>query len=405
MNSFKASIFITFIFFLLILPNFASAEESVNVYFFYSDTCPHCAKERVYISEIKDDYQNVIFNEYEVTANSELFNKFNAVTGYQLTGVPATFIGEQFFVGWASADITGQQMRQLIEGCLARGCEDVGQKIISGEIEFTEEGEEGEENEQAVQQLESDNLVVDIPLFGEVDLSKYSIFGLTAVLAAVDGFNPCAMWVLLILISMLLGMQDRKRMWILGLSFIAASALVYFLFLAAWFNFFKFIGVVRWVQALVGFFAFGVGIFYLRRFWKSRPGQCEVTNPEQRRKITERMKKIVYERGIWLALAGIIGLAFVVNLIELACSAGLPAIFTQVLALNELVGWQYYGYLLLYIFIFMLDDMVIFAVAMVTLKAVGTTGKYSRYATLIGGVIILIIGILLVLKPEWVMFG
>ncbi len=403
MKIFFRSVILIFALCLLLLPNSVSAEDPVNVYFFYSATCPHCAKEKSFIEEVRKEYSNnVVFNEYEVNKESDLFGKFNAVTGYQLTGVPATFIGDQFFVGWASDDITGQEMRNLINDCLSDGCNDVGQKIINGELNF-EESEESDDTQ--VEQLEKDNLVVDIPLFGEVDLSKYSLFGLTVVLSAVDGFNPCAMWVLLILISMLLGMQDRKRMWILGISFITASALVYFIFLAAWFNLFKFIGVVRWVQAIVGIFAAGVGVFYLRRFWKSRPGECEVTNPEQKRKITEKLKKIVYEKGIWLALIGIISLAFIVNLIELACSAGLPAIFTQVLALNDLPAWQHYGLMVLYIFVFMLDDMIVFAIAMITLKAVGTTGKYARYATLVGGVVILIIGVLLMFKPEWVMFG
>lgn len=404
MKTIVKSIILLFVLSVVFMPTFVLADDAVNVYFFYSSTCPHCKAEREFIAEIEPEYANVVFNQYEVNKESELFGKFNAVTGYQLTGVPATFIGEQFFVGWGSADSTGQEMRSMINGCLSGICEDIGQKIINGEIDF-EPVDDEEEPENQVEQVKSDNLVVNIPLFGEVDLSKYSIFGLTVVLSAVDGFNPCAMWVLLILISMLLGMQDRKRMWILGFSFIAASALVYFVFLAAWFNLFRFIGVVRWVQAIVGIFAAGVGVFYLRRFWKSRPGQCEVTNPEQRRKLTEKMRKIVYEKGIWLALIGIIGLAFIVNLIELACSAGLPAIFTQVLALNDLPDWQHYGLMVLYIFVFMLDDMVVFAIAMITLKAVGTTGKYARWATLIGGVVIFIIGILLMFKPEWVMFG
>jgi hypothetical protein len=213
------------------------------------------------------------------------------------------------------------------------------------------------------------------------------------------------MWVLLFLITMLLGMTNRKRMWTLGLTFIASSALVYFIFFAAWLNFFKFIGVVRPVQIIVGLVALGVGIYYLRRFWKTRPGQCEVTNPEQRRKLMDKIKRIVSEQALWLALIGIIGLAAVVNLIELACSAGLPAIFTQVLALNDIPAWQHYLYLILYIIIFMLDDMIVFAIAMVTLKAVGTSGKYSRWGMLIGGIVIMILGALLALKPEWVMFG
>jgi hypothetical protein len=106
-----------------------------------------------------------------------------------------------------------------------------------------------------------------------------------------------------------------------------------------------------------------------------------------------------------LALGGIIVLAFLVNLVELVCSAGLPAIYTQILALNNLANWQYYFYIFLYVFFFMVDDLLIFIVAMVTLKMTGLSTRYARYSHLIGGILMIIIGILLIFKPEWLMFG
>ena len=107
----------------------------------------------------------------------------------------------------------------------------------------------------------------------------------------------------------------------------------------------------------------------------------------------------------YLALVGIVVLAFAVNLVELICSAGLPAVYTQVLFLSNLARWQYYFYILFYIFIFMLDDLLIFFIAMTTLRLTGLTTKYSRWSHLIGGILMLIIGLLLIFKPEWLMFG
>jgi len=378
LNKIIQSVFLLGIFVFLMFPTLSFADEPLEIDFFYSKTCPHCAKEEAFLPTLEAEYGSRIkINKYEIssTGNQKIFLDFINNSGKTINGVPATFIGDEVIVGYLSESTTGAQIRELIDNNL--------ESIIQDEKELT----------------------VQLPIFGEVNLMKYSLFGMTAIIAAIDGFNPCAMWVLLFLITMLLGIKNRKRMWVLGLTFIASSALVYFIFLAAWLNFFKFIGVVRPVQIIVGMVALGVGIYYLRRFWKTRPGVCEVTNPEQRRKLMDKIKRIVSEQALWLALIGIIGLAAVVNLIELACSAGLPAIFTQVLALNDIPAWQHYLYLILYIIIFMLDDMIIFAIAMVTLKAVGTSGKYSRWGMLIGGLVIMILGILLVLKPEWVMFG
>jgi len=361
----------------LIWPAVTYAQEPFEVNFFYSDICPHCEKEEVFLDQLEQEYgDRIAINRYEISEqeNLELFKKFIKESGKPVNGVPATFIGEDVIVGFNTSADTGQQIRRILDDCLDK-CEG------------------------------KNPLIVNLHIFGEKDLSKYSLFGLTAVIAAIDGFNPCAMWVLLILIGMLLGMQRRKRMWALGATFIAASALVYFIFLAAWLEFFHFIGVVRSVQLIIGLVALGVGIYYLNRFRKMRPGECEVVNPEKRKKIVERIKRVVREQALWLALIGIIGVAFIVNLIELACSAGLPAIYTQVLAISDLSRLEYYLYLLLYVIIFMIDDMIVFAIAMVTMKAVGTTGKFSRWATLIGAVVILLLGILLIFKPEWVMFG
>jgi hypothetical protein len=151
--------------------------------------------------------------------------------------------------------------------------------------------------------------------------------------------------------------------------------------------------------------AIGAGFYYLREFWKNPEGVCKVTSSPSRRWIMDKLKNIAQRRQLIIALGGIILIAFAVNLIELICSAGLPAIYTQVLALSDLPSWQYYFYLIFYIFIFMLDDMLVFIVAMVTLQMTGLSGKYSRYANLIGGIIILILGALLILRPEILMFG
>lgn len=246
---------------------------------------------------------------------------------------------------------------------------------------------------------------ITVPVFGEIKTKNLSLPLFTILLGALDGFNPCAMWTLLFLISLLLGMKDRKRMWILGSAFIVASASVYFLFMAAWLNLLLFIGFILWIRVIVGLVALAGGGYNLKEYFTNKEAGCKVTGTEKRQRVFEQLKKITQQKSFYLALGGIIILAFAVNLVELICSAGLPVVFTQVLALSNLAKWQYYAYMLLYIFIFMLDDLFVFFAAMLTLQMTGVTTKYTRLSHLIGGILMLIIGLLLIFKPEWLMFG
>lgn len=175
--------------------------------------------------------------------------------------------------------------------------------------------------------------------------------------------------------------------------------------MTAWLNVILFLGFIVWVRLGIGTAAILAGGFNLREFFQNKQGTCKVAGSEKRRRVFERIRRITHEKQFWLAFVGIIILAFAVNLVELICSAGFPAVYTQVLAMSSLPSWQYYGYILLYIFFFLLDDLAVFAIAMVTLQAVGVTTKYARVSHLVGGFLMLALGILLILRPEFLMFG
>ena len=194
-------------------------------------------------------------------------------------------------------------------------------------------------------------------------------------------------------------------MWILGSTFIVTSGAVYFLFLSAWLNFFLFLGLVFWIRIIIALVALVSGVYHLKEYFTNKEVACKVTSGQKRQLIFEKIKNIIKTNKFWLAILGIILLAAAVNLVELVCSVGLPAIYTNVLSMSNLSPWQYYAYLLLYIVIFMIDDMFVFFIAMTTLKIKGISTKYSRFANLIGGIIMLIIGLLLIIKPGWLMFG
>ncbi len=255
----------------------------------------------------------------------------------------------------------------------------------------------------AAQELTEIPKTLNLPFIGEFETASVSLPILTILFGALDGFNPCAMWVLLFLISLLLNMKDRKRMWILGSAFIVTSAFVYFLFMVAWLNLLIFLGFLKWVRIVIGLVALASAFYNLKKWYENRPG-CPAAKNEKRRKIFEKIRNIVGRKQFLLALGGIILLAFAVNLVEVLCSAGLPVVYTQILTLNNIPSGQYYLYLLLYILVFLLDDLIIFIVAMVTLRAVGLTSKYTRASALIGGVLMLLIGLLMIFKPAWLMF-
>lgn len=381
----------------------AQINNSANVYFFWGEGCPHCEQEKLFLQKLEQEYSQVKIYDFEIYKNAEnrqLLVDLGKKLNIDIRGVPFTLVGEKHFVGWYDEKSTGKAIEEAMQCVLRDGCQDLGQEILSIDHQHQEDGEcDCEEEKSPLPQK------LKIPLLGEIETKNFSLPILTIVIGALDGFNPCAMWVLLFLISLLLGMKDRKRMWILGTAFIVASASVYFLFMVAWLNFILFIGIVIWVRILIGLVALGGGGYSLREYFLNPQAGCKVTGTEKRKRIFEKLKNITHQKSFYLALGGIILLAFAVNLVELICSAGLPAVYTQVLALSSLAKWQYYLYILLYVFVFMLDDLFVFFVAMTTLQMTGITTKYSRYSRLIGGILMLIIGLLLIFKPAWLMFG
>jgi cytochrome c biogenesis protein CcdA/glutaredoxin len=411
----KAHTILTFLFILLVPFGLASAQEDtvvdndkINIYFFWGEGCPHCEKEKAFLKTFQEENPDVVVRDYEVWGSRENLNlmmEFAKELDVDVRGVPFTVIGEHYVIGWVSDDYSGGKIEEAVECGREESCPDIGTEILNGEDPEVKGEEDVQEESEEKKEVVGIPEKMDLPIIGEIETKDFSLPVLTVVLGVLDGFNPCAMWTLVFLISLLLGLKDRKRMWILGIVFIATSAFVYFLFMAAWLNFILFIGMVTWVRAIIGLIALGGGIYNLREYIVNKDANCKVTNKEKRQKVFQRLKDITHKESFILAIVGIILLAFAVNLVEAVCSAGLPAVYTQILSLNDLSKTEYYLYILLYIFFFMLDDLIIFFVAMKTLHMTGASKKYSRWSNLIGGILMVVIGLLLIFKPELLMFG
>jgi len=367
----------------------AEGESKVEFILFHLETCQHCRDEIKFIDKkLRTKYDEFVdFQLYEISepGNGELFKQYGFYYNVDVKGVPLTFIDGEAVFGYSSDKTTGKQIIEVIE-------RKINERGLNGEI----------------QDLVDMSGIINIPLLGEINTKTFSLPVLTIVIGLLDGFNPCAMWVLLFLISLLLGMEDKRRMWLLGSIFIVASGAVYFFFMAAWLQFLTFIGMILLVRILIGAIAVGVGGKNIWDFWKNRKTDgvvCKVSKNEGAKNTFDKIKDIVYRKSLWWSILGILILGFSVNLVELACSAGFPAIFTQILSMSDLPMWKKYLYMGGYILFYMLDDMIIFAIAMVTLKSKVLGSKYAKYTNLVAGLMILILGILLVFKPEWLMFS
>ena len=381
-----------FLFFFISLTNVFA--EEVNLYLFYSKTCSTCAKEKVYLEELKGkyDYLNVIM--YEVTENEDnnsLMKNVKEALKEKDIHVPYTVIGTMGLIGFNDT-IASQMEDAIIKYNTTNHVDIVYAKQNNLNIDYKIDYPEGNYN---------------LPILGDVNPKEVSLPLISIIIGLVDGFNPCAMWVLIFLISMLFNMKNRKRMWILGLTFLVTSALVYLVFMMSWLQVAISLTSIKWFRYIISLIALIGGYINISSYIKSLKEKdgCHVVDSNKRKKIFDRIRKFTSEKSIFIALLGIIGLAVSVNLIELACSSGLPLIYTQILALNDLSSLQHFLYICLYVLFFLFDDIMIFFIAMKTLEISGISTKYTKYSHLIGGIIMLLIAILMTFKPEWLMFN
>lgn len=409
----------------LLLPVSAKADEKViNIHLFYGNGCPHCAAEEEFLSDYLKDRTDVKLYKYEIwydSHNQELLSKVQKEMGTtNKNGVPFTVIGKKTIVGYADG-VTDEQIKDAINYYLNNDYRDYAGEI-TGKVKKTEVKEDITKDESKTENKKENKMEkaddtkdsdqtdenVTVPVLGKINAKKVSLPILAVVLGFVDGFNPCAMWILIFLITMLFNMKDRKKMWILGLTFILTSGIVYLMFMLAWLNLATFISKIAFIRLLIAVIALVVGLINVYKYidsLKKKDEGCDVVDKKDRKKIMEKIISITHEKKFIIALLGIMVLAASVNIIELMCSIGIPLLFTQILAMNNLSTFSYMIYMFIYIFFFLIDDIVIFVISMVTLKVTGLSTKYTKYSHLIGGIIMLIIGLLLIIKPELLMFN
>lgn len=241
---------------------------------------------------------------------------------------------------------------------------------------------------------------VEIPFFGKLSLSRLGLPAFTFMIGLVDGFNPCAMWVLVFLLSVLVNIKERKKILLVAGTFVIVSGLAYFTFMAAWFNVFQLIGLLRPVQIGLGIMAIIVGAINVKDFFALHKG-ITLSIPESAKPgIYRRVRQVVSAKHMTTALGAAIVLAIVVNIVELLCTAGLPALYTEVLTMQELPTWANYSYLALYISAYMLDDAILVGIVVVTLSHRRLQESEGRWLKLLSGVVILLLGAVMIIRPD-----
>ncbi len=398
--------------------------NDVDVYLFVGATCPHCKRLEQDITKYAKDKSYLKLHFYEIynnKANQKLINKVAEKLKTEVSGVPFVIIGDKPNVGYGG-NIKAQFGSQ-IEKCHIDGCKNSIKTIVKSGQEWelfstqqprpkpikTQKNSKSVKNQNRSKLItkdlkHADSDLINLPFGIKLNKRTTSLPIMTVVIGLLDGFNPCAMWALVFVITLLIGLKDRQKMWSYGLAFIATSAIVYTLFMVAWLNVFKIIGIVTPIRIIIGLVAIAIGIYYLREYCK-KDNLCKISNNEKRLAYFQKMKQSVESSNFWLGLVGVAVLAVAVNMVELVCSAGLPAVYTNILASANLSSIQYMFYIGLYILFFMLDDLVVFAIAVKTMSIVNIDSKYSKISRLVGGILMTILGILLIFAPNLIMFG
>jgi thiol-disulfide isomerase/thioredoxin len=356
----------------------ADGGPTVVLHYFYSPSCPHCQVAGPYLDALDGELPWLELRKYSVRDsrdNARLYLDTAASLGVEVQSVPGFIFCRQLRVGFDSEETTGAELREALEACYRAA---TGGPVAAGPSSR-----------------------IELPLLGVVDPADLSLPVLTAVLAGVDAFNPCAFFVLLFLLSLMVHAKSRARMLIVGGTFVLFSGLVYFVFMAAWLNLFLLAGELRAVTLAAGLVALVIGAINVKDYFWFRQGVSLSIPDAAKPGLFRRMREVVAAGATGPMLAGTILLAIVANSYELLCTAGLPMVYTRTLTLAGLPTWQYYAYLAAYNVIYVIPLLVIVVVFAWTLGARKLSESEGRLLKLVSGCMMLAFGILLLAAPHW----
>jgi glutaredoxin len=361
---------------------------------FVRQGCPHCDAAKRFVAQLQREQPALQVTVRDVQRDPLALERLRSLVAQspgRTSGVPAFFVQGELVIGFADEKSTGARIRALLERKPApagKAGEDAG--ICKME----------EETACAIPSAE-EAYAIELPWIGKrISLEDVGLPVFTIAIGLLDGFNPCSMWVLIMMISMLAAVGDRRRMLAIAGTFVLIEGIAYFAFMAAWLNLFMVIGISRTSEVVLGAIALLAGLINVKDFFAFGRGISLSIPAAAKPGIVARMRRLMHEQSLWLAVAGTVVLAILVQIVELLCTSGLPALYTRILTLRKLDSWSYYGYLLLYIVMYMLDDVIVLAIGVVTLSQKRLQEKEGRHLKLLSGTLMLLLGFYLLAFPH-----
>jgi thiol-disulfide isomerase/thioredoxin len=368
----------------------------VRLYYFYSPTCPHCQAAAPFIDDLQARWSWLDVQKFPVKdnrKNARFYYETALSLGTQALSVPGFVFCRQVLIGYDDAETTGAEIADALENCHAQR---LAHRVATA---ATPANGAAAGSVTSIADVES-GTTVHLPLVGTVDAKAFSLPVLTLVLAGMDAFNPCAFFVLLFLLSLLVHARSRTRMAVVGGTFVLFSGIVYFGFMAAWLNVFLVAGELRIITVVAGLLALAVAALNIKDFFWFKEGPSLSIPESAKPGLFRRMRGVVASGSLGPMLASTVLLAIVANSYELLCTAGFPMVYTRVLTLAKLDTWQYYAWLAVYNVIYVIPLLAIVIVFVRTMGARKLSESEGRVLKLVSGFMMLGFGLLLLLAPQ-----
>lgn len=366
--------------------------EPVAIEAFVREGCPRCVEAERFLDRLRQEQPALTIRIHDVQRDPAALRRLQELASHegQRAGVPTFLIGGKLWLGYDSEATTGLRLRDA----LAR----IGRSQQEGESA----AEICPEQESLSCGPEIQPEIFQVTWFSRrFTLEELGLPLFTVAMGLLDGFNPCSMWVLLLVISLLAPMRDRLRMLAVAGVFVVVEGIAYFLFMAAWLELFLLVGVSRVSEVVVAAVALGAGMIHLKDFYSLESGFSLSIPRAAKPGIYARIRRILQAENLWGALIGALFLAVLVQIVEFLCTSGFPALYTRILTLHQESGIGYYAYLLLYNLAYLFDDLVVLAVGVLTLSQRRLQEKEGRWLKLISGMVMVGLGSYLLAAPAW----
>ncbi len=360
----------------------ARGEPTVNLYFYWSEKCPHCLEALPHVQQWAKDYPWLRVESLQLVGEAENIRHYELMAarlGRAARSVPAFVYCKSMRTGF-DPTTTPQVMIADLHACHEH---------------LQKEADLSTYDRHAKQGVE-----LELPIFGRLSSDMDGLPYITLALAGVDAFNPCAFFVLMFLMSMLLHTRNRARMLLVGGVFVFFSGALYFAFMSAWLNLFRMIGQLELITVIAALVAIGIGLINVKDFLWFKQGVSLSIPDAARPALNQRVRNLLQARSLLAVLAATVGLSFFANLYEFLCTAGFPMVYTRILTLNELSTSQYYLYLLLYNLIYVAPLLLIVIFFVVSFGAHRLQERHGRALKLISGMMMLALGLVLLFEPN-----